>query len=732
MAVIGKIRKHSGLIVITVGIALAAFVLGDFFKSGPSRGSNKIGEIEGEDINIVEFNRMVEANIAKEKEQQNKEQLSPAESFNIRQRTWEEFLYNQLMGEQFDELGVEVTSDELFELIQGTNLHPAIIRDFTDLETGEFRRQQIIEIIQNLNRLQPAQRNWWLNLEKDIKKDQLQKKYNNLIFKSYYVPDRFAQKLYREEEQEAVIRFIDSKYRLLPDTVVSFTNAEVEAKYKETKHSYEQPEFVSLEYVVFEVTPSPEDYEKAKNTAEQLFETFQKKDNEEIPIFVKGYSDDEYDSTWYVEGELPATIDSMMFNSPVGTFVPPYLEEGAYHTAKLMDIAYRPDTIKASRILIKYDETLFADENQTRTKEQAEALTDSLMNILESNPSRMEELAREYSDEQSASNGGDIGWFNQEVRLKELKKALDRSKNLDNQPQVKDIIIKTEYDFGESVINSGEDDINKLDTPFGYYIIKTTGQSPNIKKVRVAMINREVQFSDKTNNEIKRRAKLFAGKNKTPEKFEQAIIDSGYVKKTAPHVTRMTNQIPGLSYPRKIIQWAYDEEIDPGTVSHVFQIDHHYVVVLLKERREKGYIPLKELRSSIENLVIQDKKADYLAEKMNNLEGNIYQMAEDLNVKVDTVTVSFGSVNIKGIGREPKVISAVFISEEGVLSPPVKGNLGVYRFVVDQFLEPSGSTNLAAYKQPLYNSFQRRMSGNAYYTAIKEKADIVDNRIEFY
>jgi len=40
MAIIGSIRKHSGLAVILVGVAIAAFVIGDFGKKrmkGPTR-----------------------------------------------------------------------------------------------------------------------------------------------------------------------------------------------------------------------------------------------------------------------------------------------------------------------------------------------------------------------------------------------------------------------------------------------------------------------------------------------------------------------------------------------------------------------------------------------------------------------------------------------------------------------------------------------------------------------
>ena len=44
MAVIGRIRKHSGLLIIIIGVALAAFVLGDFVKKRP-KNSNVLAEV---------------------------------------------------------------------------------------------------------------------------------------------------------------------------------------------------------------------------------------------------------------------------------------------------------------------------------------------------------------------------------------------------------------------------------------------------------------------------------------------------------------------------------------------------------------------------------------------------------------------------------------------------------------------------------------------------------------
>ena len=74
MAIIGKIRKHSGLAVIIIGVAIAAFVIGDFGKKR-SKGTNDIGTVSGESIPIQDFNGKVEETLEIQKENTKAEKL---------------------------------------------------------------------------------------------------------------------------------------------------------------------------------------------------------------------------------------------------------------------------------------------------------------------------------------------------------------------------------------------------------------------------------------------------------------------------------------------------------------------------------------------------------------------------------------------------------------------------------------------------------------------------------
>ena len=98
MAIIGTIRKHSGLAVAVVGIAIVAFVIGDVFK----RQSNipDLAKIDGETILNNTFDAKVKQNEDMLKRQRGIDQLSNDESFQLREQTWNEMLEDKILGKQ--------------------------------------------------------------------------------------------------------------------------------------------------------------------------------------------------------------------------------------------------------------------------------------------------------------------------------------------------------------------------------------------------------------------------------------------------------------------------------------------------------------------------------------------------------------------------------------------------------------------------------------------------------
>jgi peptidyl-prolyl cis-trans isomerase D len=226
----------------------------------------------------------------------------------------------------------------------------------------------------------------------------------------------------------------------------------------------------------------------------------------------------------------------------------------------------------------------------------------------------------------------------------------------------------------------------------------------------------------------------FAGENNTMTKFETAVTDQGLNKRSATYLREMGNNIPGIDNPREIVRWAYYEGIKTGEVSPVFDVGGSYVVAVLTTIREKGVMPLDQMKENIKNFVLNEKKASIIKEKIKSSgSSDIYQIARDFSTKVDTnLNLTFSSRNIPGFGSEFQVIGEIFAMNEGDLSEPIQGNGGVFVVKVDRFYEPTQPPNYNANRDQMIAAFRSRMNSNPMFSALQKKAKIEDNRLLFF
>jgi peptidyl-prolyl cis-trans isomerase D len=370
--------------------------------------------------------------------------------------------------------------------------------------------------------------------------------------------------------------------------------------------------------------------------------------------------------------------------------------------------------MKASHILIMFKDApgLQQQANVTRTKEQAKAVADSILNVLKGNAKNFAPAALMKSEFPSAKQDtGNLKWFG------------------DGDPNFKF--------FYDSCLNMKVGEMKVILSNLGYHVLYLTGKLEPVKKVKVAMIMREIKPSTQTFNYYFAQASEFAGANLTKETFNQAVSAKGLNKRSAQFIRPMDYSLPGLETSREIIRWVYNEETEKGSVSNqVFDAQGKYVVALLLERREKGIAPLEQVKSYIEPLVKRDKKAETITKNLNTaLAGSkdLYQLANKFTAgMVDTMTmINFASYNLPKYGPEPKVVGTVFTLKPNMVSAPVKGDMAVYLIQVDQIQEPPANANYMMQQQQMAGFFRQRVQ-NDVFKAIKDKTVIVDNRILYY
>jgi len=704
MAAIGSIRKHSTLLVIVIGGALAAFILGDFMKRRNRRDVNA-GKVNGVEITIMDFNKKLDQNIENAKQQQHTKSLSTNETYRLREQTWEQLVRQILMDQQYKDLGIQVGTDEMFNLIQGPNPHPLIKRYFVNPKTGRYDRNLVIQYLQNFDRLPEAAQHQWLMLEDYIRADQMQKKYNALIAQGYYIPKAIAQRMYDNENTRAHIEYVAARYSNLPDSKIKVTEADYQKYYDEHKNEFKQKKSCTIEYVSFNVLPSASDIAKARKEAILTAKDFKETDN---PIqFAKANSDHLYDTSWLKEGTLPSPIDSVMFHAKPGTVAGPVKIGNTFVMARLLASAVRPDSMKAEHILIAYRGALRAEPTVTRTKKQAKKLADSLYNVLKRNPAKFKALADRFSNDGSVTqNHGDLGWF-MDGRMVPA--------------------------FNEAVVKTKTGHFTVAESQFGFHVIKVTGKKDFNKKVKVAVVAQDIIASNTTYQNVFAKASKVASEAHDQKAFEALAKKDHLQLRVMPQMYENTYYIPGLENARSIVRWAFKSSTDVGTVSNVFDLEGQYAVAVVTKKVDAGIPSLEEVKDRIKPFVINQVKGRYLAQEMKKYHGNLDKLATAFKTEKQSMdNLTFNSRNIVGFGMEDKVIGTVFGMKDKTVSQPIAGNAAAFVVSLDALQKAGKLPNYKAFISPYLNEFKQRVMQDYPYVAIKDAANIEDNRITFY
>jgi len=705
MATLQNIRNRGGLLVaIVIGLALGAFILGDMLNSGsklmtPSK--MKILEIDGESVQYPDFQRKVEELSEVYKMNTQKTTIDETAWEQIREQVWQGYLQENILGKATEKLGIGVTADELFDLVQGNNPHPIIQQLFKNPKTGAVDKAIIIQFLKSLETTATAQqKSYWLYIESQIKLDRLRTKYNSLVSKGLYTTSNEAKKSLEAKNKSISFKYVVLNYSSVSDAAVNVSDNELKEYYDNHKDEYKQEKTRKIEYVNFEVLPSASDIattQKWLNDTKPEFAATT--DNKQ---FVTVNSDIAFDPGFYKKEELSPAIANWAFAAQPGDFYGPYLENNEYKLAKLDQFKMMPDSVQASHILI--------NPQTVGSVEKAKAKIDSIKKLIE-NGADFGAMARKFSEDQgSAAKGGDVGWFKRKQMVPEFEEAAFTG------------------------------DVNKLYiayTRFGYHLIKPTKKGKETYDVRIATLSRKVEPGTETYQKVYSEVSKFASENQTAEAFNKAVVAQKLDKKMA-SLKENDREVPGLESSRQLVKAAFSADLGKVLVNNenstIFEFGNKFVIGILTGATEEGNSTFEEAKVRIDLVVRKEKKAQMLAEKLKNAaagQSDLSGVASKLSTDVkDAVGINFNSYSIPAIGAEPAVIGAVCYLPEGKISSPIEGNNGVYLAKITS-VSSSPDKDLKGEKRRLDQSMSYR-AGSEVFESLKKIAVITDRRAKFY
>ena len=706
MAAIEKIRRHSGLLIAIIGIALLAFVLQDLFQSQGRSTGPVVATVDGEKISVRDFEQLKDKNLENRKAQTNNNNLSSAETYSIYNNTLEEMIKDNLMTKEYEAAGIGITPEELYDQMTGEHPHQWMVQSFSDPD-GTYNKERVLDYLQNLDQLPAEYYDRWLSFEKEMKKDRLDTKFSNLVKASYMLPTALAEKYYQNKNTKATADVIVLRYASIPDSTVVVTDADNKAFYEENKYRYETDERRDIEYVVFEIKPSKEDRQDALKHVADMREEFVNTDN--VMNYVNANSDKRYDSTWVGQKDVPQAIEKAIFENGngIGYVFGPYEDEDAFNLVRIVDQQNRPDSLKASHILIGYEGALRSESKLT--EENAQAKADSILNVLKSNPKNEElfaELAEQFTDDPSGKGkGGDLDWFTDGQMV---------------------------YEFNEFVINNPVGTMGVVKTPFGFHVIKVTDKTEPQPKARLAYLKHEITPSTKTYKDVFADANKFVIENRTYDAFNQAIEEQGLTKRSMPRMSKSTTTIAGIDNPREIVRWAFDKNRKEGDVSEkIFELDNMFVVAALTGIVKEGYAPLSAIAEQSKYQILNKKKGEIAVEKMKACGNDVNRMISELGAESTTVSdVTLDSRVLGNFGVEADIIGTILGMKEGEEVGPIAGNSSAFIIKNVRIEQPAPTSDYSEILREKTSQFTNKASG--VYNALRNLAKIKDNRTEIF
>ncbi|MFT4858940.1 MAG: peptidyl-prolyl cis-trans isomerase D [Algoriphagus sp.] len=702
MALIKQIRQRTGLAIGVIAGGLILFLLGGDLLSPNSSllnsSQNIVGEIAGEDITYEEYIQKVEE-VKLAYQQRTGRVPSEVEMLTVREQAWQAMIVERVFDEEYSKLGLTVSDAELVDMVQGKNIVAELRQQLVNPTTGEFDKNQLISFLQSLETADPAQQAFWAQQEKLFASSRLRIKYDNLLATSEFTTQAEAKMEYKAANTIADASILYIPYYAVKDDEVKVEESEMKAYLTKNKAKFKMGNTANLEYVSFSIRPSGLDSASVIEEITALTGELRAATNDSS--FVVRNSENPTAFYTFKPGEdLPSDLSSNVGQVTAGETYGPFITpNGSFVSYKVSEEYTGTPRLRASHILFSTEN--MSDEAKADVKAQAETV---LAEVKSSG--NLAVAARQYGQDGSAQNGGDLGWFAKEDFVDAFATAAYAARSIGLLP-------------------------NLVETEYGYHIIEVT-EMPKSTYTKVASLEKELVASDGTRNEAFRNADSFAANSGNRNQFTENAETDDYRIIQANSLDANARNINNLVNAREVIRWAFSEA-STDEVSPVFELENAYLVATLVSKKEEGDAALEDVKEQVETQVRNEKKGALIQSKLKGLATleemkAVFPETASLNQIPD---LKLSTSVIPGVGFAPKAIGAIFGTKEGHLTKAVQEDIGV---VVGRL-----NTLTPAAEIGDYSGFQGQLTQNAsqrtsyqIMMALQDLANVKDYRYKFF
>ena len=325
-----------------------------------------------------------------------------------------------------------------------------------------------------------------------------------------------------------------------------------------------------------------------------------------------------------------------------------------------------------------------------------------------------EEMAKEYSEDGSASDGGDLGWFGKGRMVKPFEAAA------------------LEADIGELV--------GPVESQFGLHLIRVDDKRKDDKgepEVKARHILVRIERSPETLEDIRNRADAFR-----EEADEQGFHEAARIFNL--EVDTLSKVTPGGYVPTIGRNQAANEFLfnrPNGDISPVYSYRQGFAVMRVIKVNKESVKPFEDVRETLMKDLQKEQQFDRAEQTADSIytliqagEG-LEAIAEERGVELTTTKREFKvGEYIPNVGRDPMFSVAALSLEEGGIATPVKGDKGYYIIRLDSKTAPDMSNWDEIREEEMGKIYSQRQNIvlNAWIEQQREDAKIEDFRYLYY
>ncbi len=692
MGVMNRLRDNTGVI-----LWILVFAFGIIWVLQDSGGldvvgnlSNNIGTVNGDPITFEEYSRAIDAQV-QGYQQRTGDSMPPQMLDQTRDRVFDQLVDTKLRQQELARLGLEVADDELIDMIEGENPHAIIKTYFGDGNGGVDRA-----LLQNFIANPDAQADW-LQIEDYLRNERLREKLDKLITGSVRVsPDEVVSD-YNLKNRKADVRFVALRFTALSDDSISYSDSDLQKFYRDHKDEFARKKSFTISYVTQSKSPTSPDSAAAFSEVESMRSSFETADDDSL-FLVRNGSERPYTDAYFRPDELDDATSAVVFSDPeVGKIVGPVVSGNQIHLIKILDV--RPPeepAIRASHILFRASEG--DDDARKSARQKALDVRKRLRN-----GDDFADMARQFSDDGSAADGGDLKWFGKGRMVKPFEDAA----------------------FSARVGRV----IGPIETQFGYHLIKVTDKAK--VEAKLADFALVLRASVETLNRVQEQLDDLQYFSSESGDFEGEATRREMSVQT---VTVEDGQtfIPGIGNSRTLMNFLATAKV--SDVSTVTELNDQFMVAAVTEITEAGFRPFEEVKTQIEPRLRNELKATYQKAKLTSeYSTDLDALATAVSSPVRTASgLSYSNMVVPGIGRDPEFVGAALGLKDGQVSDILTGENAVFVVEVVKDYEPETLADAGLSQQMSQLQTQREnLVRSQWISSLRDKADIIDNRRQF-